>query len=264
VTRGGGDFWTERKVAWYRRALERSDYAHAVLGVLEPLLGECASALDVGAGCGALAVPLARRLRRVTALEPSPAMARALREEARALGLGHLEVVEAPWGAVPLEPHDLVVCAHVGGLSDGASPFLREVGSVARRGVALVRDAGEGGDKFFFAELYPRLLGRPYGRCCDWADTVEGLRRLGIAPRVEMIRYRSDQPFADLEEACDFWQEYLGVTGADVRAFLREFLAARLVREDAGLVALYPKEAAVIWWRTAPAGGRSAALSDMG
>ncbi|MBI2544240.1 MAG: hypothetical protein HYW16_03325 [Candidatus Rokubacteria bacterium] len=74
-----GEFWTERKVAWYRRALRRSDFAPKVLGAIAPLVEECETALDVGAGCGALAIPLARRLRRVTALEPAPAMAKAPR-----------------------------------------------------------------------------------------------------------------------------------------------------------------------------------------
>ena len=39
------------------------------------LLVECRTALDVGAGFGALALPLARRLLRVTAIEPAAAIA---------------------------------------------------------------------------------------------------------------------------------------------------------------------------------------------
>ncbi|MDO8478751.1 MAG: hypothetical protein Q7W02_21640, partial [Candidatus Rokubacteria bacterium] len=73
------EFWTERTVAWYERANERSDYAARVLGALGPALVGCRDALDVGAGFGALALPLAQRLEAVTALEPSAAMAGALR-----------------------------------------------------------------------------------------------------------------------------------------------------------------------------------------
>jgi hypothetical protein len=60
-------------VGWYARALGRSDYAAGVLEVLGGRLAGCRDALDVGAGCGALAVPLAQRLDAVTALEPAPA-----------------------------------------------------------------------------------------------------------------------------------------------------------------------------------------------
>lgn len=240
-----GEFWTEQKVAWYQRALERSDYARKILAVLAPILAECETVLDVGAGSGALALPLAERVGSVTALEPAPAMAKALRTR----GLGNVEVIEAAWGDVPVSPHDLVLCAHVGELLHPGAPFLREVWSVARRGIALVRDTGQERDKFFFRELYPLLLGRPYIPGCDHEETVEGLTRLGITPTVTIVNYRSDQPFADLKEACDFWEEYLGVEGGAVREFLREFLAKRLVPEGGGWIAPYPKQAAVIWWR---------------
>ncbi|MFQ5945945.1 MAG: class I SAM-dependent methyltransferase, partial [Anaerolineae bacterium] len=251
-SRRAREFWTERKVAWYQRALERSDYAERVLEVLAPLLAVCDTALDVGAGCGALALPLAGRLRQVTALEPAAAMTQALSASARARGLQNIEVIEAGWGQVSVAPHDLVLCAHVGDLLRPQSPFLREVSSMARHGVALVRDAGPERDKFFFRELYPLLLGRPYTPGCDYEETVDGLARLGTSPRVTPVSYRSDQPFDNLEEACDFWMEYLGVEGEHIREFLREFLGKRLVREASGWVARYPKRAAVIWW---PVGG---------
>jgi hypothetical protein len=249
-----GDFWTERKVAWYRRAIARSDYAAAVFRALAPALAECQSALDVGAGCGALALPLASRMRRVTALEPAPAMAKALREEAAGRGLANVEVVEAAWGDAPLAPHDLVLCAHVGELLRPAAAFLREVSGAAQRWVVLVRDAlpepGEVRDKFFFGELYPCLLGRPYETGCpDPMETVERLHALGATTDVTPIRYDFGQPFDDLDEACDFWESYLGLPPGAQRPFLRGFLAERLVRDGSGWLAPYPKRALVIAWR---------------
>jgi hypothetical protein len=249
-----GEFWTERTVAWYRRAVARSDYAAAILRALAPALAECRTALDVGAGCGALALPLAGRMRRVTALEPAPAMARALREDAAGRRLANVAVVEAAWGEAPLAPHDLVLCAHVGELLRPAATFLRTVSSAARRWVALVRDAapepGEARDKFFFGELYPRLLGRPYATGCpDPMETVERLRALGITPDVTPIRYDSGQPFDDLDEACDFWEAYLGLAPGADRRFLQDFLGNRLVRDGEGWLAPYPKRALVIAWR---------------
>lgn len=237
-------------MGWYRRAAERGDYAARVLEAVGAALGPCRSGLDVGAGCGALTIPLACRLREITALEPSPAMARGLRRWAAEAGLGNVAVVEAAWGEVSLRPRDLVLCAHVGGLLRGDSPFLREVGGMARRLVVLVRDitAAQGGDKFFFGELYPALLGRPYEHRCQTEDTLAGLRRLGIRPAVTEIVYRSDQPFADLAEACDFWMTYLGLSDPRSRAYLEGFLRERLMRHDGGWIAPFRKRAAVMAW----------------
>ena len=245
------EFWTERTVAWYERANEQSDYAARVLGALGPALAGCRDALDVGAGFGALALPLARRLEAVTALEPSAAMASALRAGAVSAGLANVTVVEAKWGEAPVHPHDLVICAHVGGLLDGSSPFLGEAGTVARRLVAFVRDlpAGPDDDKFFYRELYPALLGRPYEHRCRADDTLAGLERLGIHPAVTPIEYSSDQPFDSLEEACDFWMTYMGLEDEGPRDYLRRFLSERLERHGEEWIAPFRKRAAVIAWQ---------------
>jgi SAM-dependent methyltransferase len=240
--------WTRRRVEWYRRANARSDYAARVLGVIDPLLARSASALDVGAGFGALALPLARRGLRVTAIEPAPAMARALREDARTSGSAAITVVEAEWEAVAIAPHDLLVCAHVGPLLTPRSPFLGAVPGLARRGVALVRDAPGGDDKFFFRELYPRLRGEPYERASDYAATLDAVATLGVNATVQPVEYSSDQPFATLEEACDFWMDYMRLDGEGARAYLRAFLRERLVRDGAEWIAPYRKRAAVIHW----------------
>jgi ubiquinone/menaquinone biosynthesis C-methylase UbiE len=248
------DIWTDRTAAWYRRAAEHGDYAARVLEAIGPRLDSCRTALDVGAGCGALAVPLARRLCSVTALEPSPAMAGELRRWAVEAGLDNIAVVEAAWGEVGVRAHDLVLCAHVGNLLRADSAFLREVGRVARRLVVLVRDitSAQGGDKFFYRELYPILLGRPYATHGGADDTVAVLRSLGVHPAVTEIEYRSDQPFTDLAEACDFWMAYLGLSDPSARAYLAEFLRERLVRRDGGWIAPFRKTAAVITWGGQP------------
>ena len=113
------EFWTERTVAWYERADARGDYAARVLAAVPDVLAGCRSALDVGgAGFGALALPLARRLDRVTALEPAPAMAAALRRAVRRHALSNVVVIEAAmapcastgdgWSLVRLERMDCI------------------------------------------------------------------------------------------------------------------------------------------------------------
>jgi len=237
-------------VAWYERANAQSDYAAQVLALAADVLPGCATALDVGAGFGALALPLAARLTRVTALEPAPAMAQALRRAALACGADNLAVVEAPWPRCDVDPHDVVVCAHVAPLLRPDSGFPADARRLARRAVVLVHDVPGGDDKFFFAELYPRLLGRPYGRGARHDDLLDSLRVLGVAPTVDDVTVRSDQPFDSLDEACDFWMTWMGVHGGREREYLSSFLGERLVRTAGGWRAPYRKRVRVIRWRT--------------
>ncbi len=53
--------------------------------------------LDIGAGSGALAIPMAQRAARVTAVEPSLAQCGRLRRRAASLGIHNLAVVESNW-----------------------------------------------------------------------------------------------------------------------------------------------------------------------
>ena len=246
--------WNERTVAWYQRANARSDYAERFLEAIPDLLALSRTALDVGAGFGALALPLARLMERVTAVEPAPAMAAALRGAAARARLGNVTVIEATWGGAPVAAHDLVVCAHVSHLLGRGSSFLATLarGELATQGVALVRDAPGGDDKFFFGELYPILLGRPYEKSCGFEETEEELGRLGVRPKLTTIEYGSDQPFDSLEEACDFWMEYMGLEGAEPRAYLRGFLAGRLRHENGEWIAPFRKRAVVIHWTVNP------------
>src|SRR5262244_1977622 len=202
--RRDGTIWNARTVAWCERANGESDYAARVLAAAADVLPGCPMALDVGAGFGALTLPLAERPARVTALEPAPAMARALRRAARARGVGNVAVVQAPWAGCEVDPHDLVVCAHVAPLLQPESGLLAVARHLARCAVVLVHDAPGGDDKFFFSELYPRLLGRPYGHGPRGDDMLDALRALGVAATVDEIAVRSDQPFESLDEACDF------------------------------------------------------------
>jgi SAM-dependent methyltransferase len=227
-----------------------------VLAAAAPWLQDCRSALDVGAGFGALTLPLARRLDRVTALEPAPAMAAALRRAVGARRLDNVEVVEAAWAERPLPAHDVVVCAHVGPLLRRGAAFFADAMRLAARAVVLVRDAPGGDDKFFFPELYPRLLGRPYARPGGVDDTVQAVRALGVVPDVVELVYRSDQPFESLEEACDFWMTYMGLEATAARAYLRRFLGARLRREATGWLAPFRKRAVIIAWRVGGAAAR--------
>src|SRR5512133_3709761 len=68
--------------------------------------------LDIGAGTGKWAVPLAPRVRHVTALDPSPSMLAVLRENVAEEGLENVRIVRGSWPETEAEPHDVTICSH--------------------------------------------------------------------------------------------------------------------------------------------------------
>ena len=244
-------FWTPRRARWFNQAVQISDFPAQTLKALEPVLVGCRSVLDVGAGVGALSVPLARTVEAVTAMEPSPAMLEALRENLARHHLRNVTCTPAAWGKTEVPPHDLILVANVSPIFTDLLGFLTTAEPLARRAIALVQNVGPGTEKFYFGELYPLLLGRPYPGRDDYLKTVTLLHSLGIHANVQIIGYHFDQPFADLAEAVDFWKEQMRLTEPEQERRLVGFLQSKLQRVGSRLVAPMRRQSAVLTWRVA-------------
>lgn len=240
--------WSERKALWYLRAVRYSDYPLELLRVILPLLKGCRSVLDLGAGCGAFALPLARVVPSVTALEPSAGMAALLHKEVRRLALTNVELIEAGYQEAEVAPHDAVLCAFVHEATGELDAFLPWVRRIAKRRVVLARFARTGEDKLFLRELAGLVGAEPPRERGDYLEAVVGLYERGVRANVRMVDFRLDQPFDDLDEAVSFWREYLELEDDRHDGLLREFLAERLIDADGGLVAPVRHTGAVIWW----------------
>ncbi|MEK6678823.1 MAG: hypothetical protein AABY39_05345, partial [Nitrospirota bacterium] len=66
---------------------------------------------------------------------------------------------------------------------------------------------------------------------------------------VNIIEYNFDQPFDDLDEAVDFWKEYLGLETNEFDNLLYDFLARRLQKKNGNYIFVDRKRSAVIWWK---------------
>lgn len=240
--------WSERRARFYNEALKFSDYPQKAMEALAPLAKGYRSVLDVGAGVGALTIPLARLVETVTALEPSKGMLGVLRRNLEREGIQNVVVIKGAWGEVELPPHDLLLVANVPNILEDIPQFVDEAQKIARRFIVLIQNVETGKDKFYFDELYPLLFRKEYHRKGDYLDTYGALHKLGIHADVKIIEYDFDQPFADLQEAILFWKEHLPLETADQEEVLKRFLEARLRPTPGGLLAPIHKKSAVISW----------------
>ncbi|HYL82286.1 MAG TPA: class I SAM-dependent methyltransferase [Candidatus Acidoferrum sp.] len=245
-------YWTVHRARLFNQAVQISSFPAQAIKALDPILIGCRSVLDVGAGVGALAVPLAKSVEAVTALEPSPAMMEELRANVTRNHLTNVTCIQAAWGTPDLASHDLVLVANVASIFTDLIGFLTGAEPLACRAVALIQNVGPGLEKFYFGELYPLLLGREYPPRHDYLKTVTLLHSLGIYANVQIIAYHFDQPFQDLEEAAEFWKAQMRLTDPEQVRRLLAFLRTRLQRVGTRLVAPMRRQSAVITWRVAP------------
>src|SRR5215470_5038987 len=93
--------------------------------------------LDVGAGAGRFALPLALRCKQVTAVEPSPSMGENLRHLAAEAGIENVTLVASPWDEAEVEPADVVLSAHVIYSIEDIGPFVMKLAAHARQRVCM-------------------------------------------------------------------------------------------------------------------------------
>ncbi len=138
----GGDFYAPVSRLFIADPRRTDD---EVLDHLLPLARPDDRWLDIGAGAGRYALPLALRVREAIALDPSPGMLDALREQAVAHGIGNVRTLEARW---PLDPEygeppaaDSALIANLGYDVAAIGPFLDAMeAAVGRLCVAILAD----------------------------------------------------------------------------------------------------------------------------
>jgi 2-polyprenyl-3-methyl-5-hydroxy-6-metoxy-1,4-benzoquinol methylase len=248
-----------RSDAWAGRA--RRFARHVAEGgtddpLLRRLLGLATAettVLDVGAGPGRHALPLARAARRVTVVEPSAAMRELLTAGIEREGLRNVEVVAAEWPPARerVEEADLVVCAHVLYPVVEVEPFLRALDGAARRGCYLVMRLGQREGPYL--GLFEQIWGEPRALAPTALDLFNVAHQLGLAASFEVVPFQSWRSFDGIEDAvAQVRADVLNPPDPAAEALIRAFLAERLVERDGKLAlpADAPRAGLVFWERS--------------
>lgn len=219
------------------------------VGPLAGIAGPNGIAIDVGAGGGRHTVPLARRLRQVVAVEPSPAMRVVLEEAVASAGLTNVTVVPEQWADADVDPAELVFAAHVTYGIQQIEPFLRKVDRTATRAAALVAFANP--PQQFVAPFWKAVYGEERLRLPCRDELLAVVREMGAEPKLidlppqEVRSFGTpDEAFADLRR-----RVYAGI-GTLAEQRLRDAIPALTIERDGEL---WPREAkpnpmSIIWW----------------
>ena len=158
------------------------------IDVLERLLTEVRpdeTWLDVGAGAGRFALPVARRVREVVAVDPSERMLTALREIADEHDIANVRTILARWPMPDPPTADVVLIAHVGYDVEAIGPFLDALEAAAARrclAVFMERQPASTIDPF-----WPLVHGEPRVGLPALPEFLELLEARGARPEVTYL-----------------------------------------------------------------------------
>jgi SAM-dependent methyltransferase len=200
--------------------------------------------LDVGAGTGRMTLPIAKKVRHVTALEPSENMIGILRENAWQQQLFNINYVNKPLEDVnAADSYDLVVASFSLFMSDLKKALLK-MNQLASKWVYLFMSASPWIDEGIQAAVY--------GNQNLWSDfilTYNILHEAGIIANVETCTYTFEECYPSIIEAAEALIQKYSLP-SEKRLRIVEYLKANLVEECGGFYYKRNMKAATVWWTT--------------
>jgi len=249
-TAEGGDFYAPVSRLFIADPRRTDDQ---VLDHLLPLARPADTWLDIGAGAGRYALPLALRVRDVIALDPSPGMLTALREQAAEHGIDNVRTVEARWPADPAAgpppTADVALIANLGYDVEAIGAFLDAMeGAAGRLCVAILADRQPSWPAHAF---WPPVHGEARAELPALDAFVDLLRARGRTPGETRVP-RPVRGFATRDELAGWLRNQLFLEpGSAKDAALAEQLARRVVERADGSIGLssqIPMATGIVAW----------------
>lgn len=247
----GAEDW-DKKAGSFSSRNKSSPFVSLVLARLP--LDSALTVLDVGSGPGTLALPIAPRVKSVTAIDYSTVMLATLDNLASQAGIENIRTVrcswEDDWSAFAIDRHDIAIASRSLGVAD-LRAALQRLDRFASRYVFIVdRISPTPFDPEAFA-----AIGRPFSAGPDYIYTLNILYTLGIHPHVDILRLDRDSRFADIEDAFRSYIWMFNEMSADEKSRLRRYLESKSRPCDDGRICLrrqVPPQWALIWWEKSP------------
>lgn len=246
--RAEGVDWDKRAHSFFK-AVSGNNEAKNVIPSLN--LTNADTVLDMGAGTGRFAVPMAKCTAHLTALEPSAGMASYLKKSMEEAGLSNYTIVSKRWEDVEIGQdipvHDVVFASNSLGFPDLAAG-LKKLDESARKAVHILWFAGPERHPLD-PELKKRLgMQEEKGYWPDYIVITHVLHDMGIYANVEVLPTRNEHRYENLDEAVSWWAER-GDISPDKIPILKEYLSESLTHTDDGHLVMQKNGwRARIWW----------------
>ena len=248
--RRGGDmteFW-DKRAKHYNDSIKRHNHAERIIEKLD--IDPEYTVLDIGAGPGTLAIPLAKTVKHVTAIDPSSGMLECLKENAVSEGLKNITCINRKWEDVEMgtdiAEHDIVLASHSITMLD-IKEALSKMNDVAKQYAYIFTFAGA--RMWDYNTLWPKIYGEEYQPGPDYIYLYNVLYGMGIYANVEITSSEYKQQFSNLDEAVAQWKENLEVLTPDAEEMIKSHLSENLIEEDGVLWSKRETRSAMIWWR---------------
>ncbi len=239
-------FWDNKARNFFAKPWE-SNYPEDFLKIMQPK--RYWTVLDMACGSGALAIPLSKYVRRITAVDFSPGMLDVLEQQCRAKEINNIAVIKASWEdnwkRKGIGQYDAVVASRCL-VVDDLQKAITKLDNAARERVYISTIVGDGPhDRGMYEAVGRRLTPGP-----DYIYTYNLLYQMGIHANLCFIKDLRQEHFSDLEAAFIYYERFLGNLMKTEKTKLRQYLEDQLIPKNGKWVFKYKRTTrwAVMWW----------------
>lgn len=205
--------------------------------------------MDIGAGGGRYALPLALHGANVVAVDPSPGMLAVLTETAKENEVSGVRTIESRWPMADAPAGDVAFIAHVGYDIEGIGPFLDAMEASASR--LCVAELLSESPATAFAGLWPGVHGVERALLPALPEFLTLLLARGRLPSV-WLGARPAGSFPDIDTVARFARNQLFIEegGEKDQRLRKEVLPSLLVRQADGSLLLqkHPVKLGIVTW----------------
>ena len=240
-------FWDKRAKQFNESLMQSKERTERQIAKIE--LKSEFTVLDVGAGTGRLAIPIAKQVKSVTAIDPSKGMLLCLQENMEKEDVKNIACINKRWEdielGVDIEPHDVVIASHSLGMLD-IQETLAKIDASSKKSAYLFTFAGRWMDGGLGKAIYGET-------CPSWLDYIylcNILHDMKIYANVDIWDSEFEQHYGSLDDAVTKLKKMYDLS-SEKEGILREHLSKILVEdENDGTLCLKRKsKSAMIWWK---------------
>jgi FkbM family methyltransferase len=244
--------WDNKAKEFNKKVMKHRKRAESQAATLDLLSHE--TVLDVGAGTGRLAIPMARLAKSVTALDQSAGMLACLKENMQAEGIENIQCIQKSWedlGLGEIEQHDVVLSSNSLGVYD-LREALAKMDLLAKRAVYIFTFTDGKRDGGFRDFMRKGKQGRHAPGPAGYLVIYNLLADMGIFADIKIMNWHIKEHYSSLEDAVAEWRQMHEVP-AEKEPDLREFLSQKLVKDEDGLwMHSHHKQAMISWQKNQP------------
>ncbi|MCQ1537400.1 class I SAM-dependent methyltransferase [Methanocalculus taiwanensis] len=208
--------------------------------------------LDIGAGPGAIAIPLSRQVAHITAVEPSEGMCAVFSENIEHEKCDNITLINKRWEDIDVKadlkpPYDVVFASYSLDVPD-IREAIQKIEEAASKYIAIYWFAGATSWEAMSRDLWPQLHGKEYvpSPKCDILYNV--LYSMGIYPHIETFPFRHINRFNTLDEAVEHFAGRFFAETEQQKDLIRGYLERHTLQDDGTIIIPGNSIRVRMWW----------------